>query len=97
MAVSLHSLLTPQLILKAVSRIRKFQGRLGRWVGCQPNRYNPDTVSIEGPNTRQGDTRFAALSDAVTNVSTLEARIATEILRRKGAARARKNTTTRYT
>lgn len=69
MAVSLHSLLTPQVILKAVSRIRKFQGRLGRWVGFQPNKFNPDTVSIEGPNTRQGDTRFATFRiDDVTRV-----------------------------
>lgn len=69
MAISLHTLLTPQVILKAVSRIRKFQGRLGRWVGFQPNRYNPDNVSLEGPNTRQGDTRFATFRlDDVTRV-----------------------------
>src|SRR3954467_4817263 len=69
MTVSLHSLLTPQVILKAVSRIRKFQGRLGRWIGFQPNRYNPDNVSLEGPNVRQGDTRFATFRlDDVTRV-----------------------------
>lgn len=69
MAVSLHSLLTPQVILKAVSRIRKFQGRLGRWVGFQPNRFNPDNVSLEGPNVRYGDTRFATFRlDDVTRV-----------------------------
>lgn len=69
MAVSLHSLLTPQVILKAVSRIRKFQGRLGRWIGFQPNRYNPDNVSLEGPNVRYGDTRFASFRlDDVTRV-----------------------------
>lgn len=67
--VSLHSLLTPQVILKAVSRVRKFQGRLGRWIGFQPNRYNPDNVSLEGPNTRYGDTRFASFRlDDVTRV-----------------------------
>ena len=67
--VSLHSLLTPQVILKAVSRIRKFQGRLGRWIGFQPNRVNPDNVSLEGPNTRYGDTRFASFRlDNVTRV-----------------------------
>lgn len=67
--ISLHDLLTPQVILKAVSRIRKFQGRLGRWIGFQPNRYNPDTVSLEGPNTRQGETRFASFRlDDVTRV-----------------------------
>lgn len=69
MTVSLHSLLTPQVILKAVSRIRKHQGRLGRWVGFQPNRFNPDTVSLEGPNSRYGDTRFATFRlDDVTRV-----------------------------
>ena len=67
--ISLHELLTPQVILKAVSRIRKFQGRLGRWVGFQPNRYNPDRVSLEGPNSRYGDTRFATFRlDDVTRV-----------------------------
>lgn len=68
-SVSLHSLLTPQVILKAVSRVRKFQGRLGRWLGFQPNRFNPDMVSLEGPNTRYGDTRFATFRlDDVTRV-----------------------------
>lgn len=67
--ISLHDMLTPQVILKAVSRVRKFQGRLGRWVGFQPNRFNPDNVSLEGPNTRQGDTRFATFRlDDVTRV-----------------------------
>lgn len=69
MAVSLHTLLTPQVILKAVSRIRKFQGRLGRFLGFQPNRFNPDMVSLEGPATRYGDTRFATFRlDDVTRV-----------------------------
>ncbi len=69
MSISLHSLLTPQVILKAVSRIRKFQGRLGKWVGFQPNRYNADTVSLEGPNSRYGETRFATFRlDDVTRV-----------------------------
>ena len=67
--ISLHELLTPQVILKAVSRIRKFQGRLGRWVGFQPNKFNPDNVSLEGPNVRYGDTRFASFRlDDVTRV-----------------------------
>ncbi len=67
--ISLHDLLTPQVILKAVSQIRKFQGRLGRWLGFQPNRVNPDNVSLEGPNSRYGDTRFASFRlDNVTRV-----------------------------
>lgn len=69
MAVLLHSLLTPQVILKAISRVRKFQGRLGKWIGFQPNRFNPDNVSLEGPNVRYGDTRFATFRlDDVTRV-----------------------------
>lgn len=69
MSISLHSLLTPQVILKAVSRVRRFQGRLGRWIGFQPNKFNPDNVSIEGANTLQGDTRFASFRiDNVTRV-----------------------------
>jgi len=67
--VSLHTLLTPQVILKTVSRIRKNQGRLGKWVGFQPKRFDPDNVSVSGPNTRQGDTRFASFRlDDVTRV-----------------------------
>lgn len=67
--ISLHDLLTPQIILKAVSRIRKFQGRMGKFVGFQPNRFNPDNVSLEGPNVRNGDTRFASFRlDDVTRV-----------------------------
>jgi hypothetical protein len=67
--ISLHDLLTPQVILKAVSRVRRFQGRLGRFVGFQPNRFNPDTVSLEGPNALHGDTRFASFRlDDVTRV-----------------------------
>ena len=69
MTISLHTLLTPQVILKAVSRIRKLQGRLGRWIGFQPKRFDPDNVSVNGPNTRQGDTRFASFRlDDVTRV-----------------------------
>jgi Phage major capsid protein E len=59
-AADLHSLLLPQVVLQVASRIRKGQGRLGRWLGWQPNRYDPDTVSISGPNTVRGDTRSAS-------------------------------------
>jgi hypothetical protein len=39
--------------------------------------------------TGKGDTRFAALSAALTNLAELEARIATEVISRKAAARKR--------
>src|SRR5215472_12420718 len=59
MSVALHELLQPQVILDVVSRIREGQGRLGRWLGFQPNRFDPATVSLTGPNTVSGDTRYA--------------------------------------
>lgn len=59
MAISLHELLSPQVILSLVSRIREGQGQLGRWLGWQPTKFNPDTVSIDGPNTIKGNVRYA--------------------------------------
>lgn len=59
MVASLHEILQPQVILDVVSRIRERQGMLGRWMGFQPNRYDPETVSLAGPNTVRGDTRYA--------------------------------------
>jgi hypothetical protein len=59
MAVSLHELLLPQFILTVVSRITEAQGRLGRWLGFHPTRYDPTTVSLRGPNIIQGDLRNA--------------------------------------
>lgn len=60
MGVSLHELLQPQVVLDVVSRIREGQGRIGKWLGFQPNRFDPETVTLEGPNTVKGDTRFAS-------------------------------------
>ncbi len=57
MAVSLNDLLAPQVIIDVVSRIREGQGRLGRWLGFQPNRYDPDNVALSGPNTVAGNVR----------------------------------------
>lgn len=45
----------------------------------------------------RGKTRFAALSDALTNLSALEAQSATEVVKRREATRANKNRTVRYT
>jgi hypothetical protein len=59
MSASLHELLQPQVILDVVSRIRERQGRLGKWLGFQPNKFDPMTVALSGPNTVPGDTRYA--------------------------------------
>jgi hypothetical protein len=71
MAVSLHELLQPQVILRVVSRIRPGQGRLGRWLGFQTSKYDPERVSLTGPNTVQGDTRYATfrIFDATRTVA----------------------------
>lgn len=59
MPASLHELLQPQVILDVVSRIRERQGRLSRWIGFQPNSYDPNTATLTGPNIVSGDTRYA--------------------------------------
>jgi hypothetical protein len=59
MAASLHELLQPQVILDVITRIRPGRGRLSPWLGFQPDRFDPATVSLSGPNTVQGDTRYA--------------------------------------
>lgn len=59
MPASLHDLLQPQVILKVVSRIRRQRGRLSPWLGFQPDRYDPETVSLSGPNTKTVPTRYA--------------------------------------
>jgi hypothetical protein len=58
-----------------VSRIRERQGRLSRWMGFQPNRYDPDSVSLAGPNIVSGDVRYATfrLFDFTRVVSKLRA------------------------
>lgn len=60
MALSLAELLQPQVILRVVSQIRKGQGRLGRWLGFQPQRFDQTAdTALGGPNTLTGPTRYA--------------------------------------
>jgi hypothetical protein len=59
MAVSLHELLQPQVILSVVSRIRAGMGRISRWLGFQPNRYDPANVALSGPNVIRNAPRYA--------------------------------------
>lgn len=42
------------------SRLKKGRGPLASWLGFQPNSFDPDTVTVRGPNTFSG-------SDAVRN------------------------------
>lgn len=56
--VTLHELLQPQVILDLISRTKPGQGKLGRWLGFQPNRFDKDTVSLSGPATVNGQTRY---------------------------------------
>lgn len=59
MPASLHELLQPQLVLEVVSRIRRQRGRLSPWLGWQPDRFDPETVSLSGPNIKRGAPRYA--------------------------------------
>lgn len=56
---SIQTLLQPQVVLKVVSRIRLGMNRLGRWLGFQPDRYDPENVTLAGPHTISGPTRYA--------------------------------------
>lgn len=58
--MTLHELLLPQVILDVVSRIREGQGRLSRWFGFQPDRFDEKNMTLKGPNTLNGDTRFVS-------------------------------------
>lgn len=57
MVASLGELLAPQVVLKVVSQIRAGQGAFSQYFGFAPRNYNPDTVSVSGPNTLAGDIR----------------------------------------
>ena len=57
MAVSLQEILDVQLVLDVFSKTRAGGGPVGRWLGFQMDRVNPENVSIGGKNTKQGDIR----------------------------------------
>ena len=47
----LTQFLQPQVILRVISRIRDKYGFMGRFFGFQPDRFDPDSVTMSGPNT----------------------------------------------
>ncbi len=49
--IVLTQMLQPQVILKVISRIRDKYGFMGRFFGFQPDRFDPETVTLSGPNT----------------------------------------------
>ena len=54
MAVSLTELLLPQVVLEVISRLKAGRGPLASWLGFQPTKFDPSTVTVSGPNTLQG-------------------------------------------
>jgi hypothetical protein len=50
MAAILSELLLPQAILDVISRIKGGRGPLSTWLGFQPKGFDPDNVSLTGPN-----------------------------------------------
>lgn len=47
----LTQLLQPQVVLRVISRIRDKYGFMGRFFGFQPDRFDPESVTLSGPNT----------------------------------------------
>src|SRR2546426_12322 len=50
MAAILQELLQPVVILDVISRLKGGRGPLASWLGFQPKGFDPDTVSVTGPN-----------------------------------------------
>ena len=57
-SITIHDMLQPQVILDVVSRIRKGQGRLGRWFGFHYTGFSPDGGVLTGPNIRESPVRY---------------------------------------
>ncbi len=57
MPVTIHDMLQPQVVLDLVSRVRKGQGRLGRWLGFHVNSLDEGRGTLSGPNTKESPTR----------------------------------------
>lgn len=55
--ITIHDMLQPQVILDVVSRIRKGQGRLGRWFGFHYTDFNEAGGMLTGPNTKESPVR----------------------------------------
>lgn len=54
MAATLAELLSPQVILDVISRVKRMRGPIGSWLGFHGDKFSEDSVSIDGPNTMQG-------------------------------------------
>ncbi len=54
MAASLGELLLPQVVMDVISRLKRGRGPLGSWLGFQPDKFDPATVTLSGPNRLRG-------------------------------------------
>lgn len=57
MAVTIHDMLQPQVILDVVSRIRKGQGRLAKWFGFHYSDFDAGRGVLTGPGIKESPTR----------------------------------------
>lgn len=51
MAATLAELLSPSIILDVISRVKRMRGPIGSWLGFHGDRFDENSVSINGPNT----------------------------------------------
>jgi hypothetical protein len=56
-AATLHDFLQPQVILDVVSRVKKGQGRLGRWLGLHYTGYDDDSNVLTGASMQESAVR----------------------------------------
>lgn len=57
MPMVLQDLLHPQVILDVVSRVRKNQGRMGKWFGFHVTGFDSEKMTLTGPSIKQSPTR----------------------------------------
>jgi len=57
MSVTLSDLLSPQVIMGSISRIKVGQGVIGKWLGWHYDSSTPGSGGLLGPNTRESPTR----------------------------------------
>lgn len=51
MSAALSDLLTPQVVVSLISKLKRGRGAIGSWLGFHPTTFNERTLQVSGPNT----------------------------------------------
>lgn len=67
MSASLGELLMPQIVTEVISLLKPGRGSLGSWLGFHPTKFDPNTVTVSGPNTLTTGTTARQLTYRIFN------------------------------